>query len=186
MLRRQSKPSHPCAMRRKAKPQQDWLLHQICHGSSLALAPPPQRHKSPELQARLKKLQEELDNKRYNEMVSDITCAERKADEMRGSLLPSVRLQLSFGAHVLVTMFTFWAAAFYGCKWFARWDDLWVSCCTHAAGRPGECAGRGPGLCGCVGVGGGVWTLLGEEQGRGGEIASAPCSQKPREAAAGC
>ena len=59
-------------------------------------------------------------------MVSDITQAERKADEMRGALLPTARLQLSFGAHVIVTMFTFWAATFYGTKWYLNFDDVWV------------------------------------------------------------
>lgn len=59
-------------------------------------------------------------------MVSDITAAERKADEQRGGLLPSTRLQLSFGAHVLVTMFTFWAVAYYGTKMWFKYDELWV------------------------------------------------------------
>ncbi len=59
-------------------------------------------------------------------MVSDITAAERKADEQRGGLLPSTRLQLSFGAHVLVTMFTFWAVAYYGTKMWFNYDELWV------------------------------------------------------------
>jgi hypothetical protein len=138
------------AMRRKAQPQREYLLHQICRGS--ALAPLAQRQKSPELQTRLKQLQEQLDNKRYNEMVSDITVHERKADELRNSLLPSARLQLSFGAHVLVTMFTFWATAYYGCKWFARMNELWVSwhfACSDTAVGEGVGAGAG-----CVGGGG--------------------------------
>lgn len=59
-------------------------------------------------------------------MVSDITAAERKADEQRGGLLPSTRLQLSFGAHVLVTMFTFWAVAYYGTKMWFKYDELWA------------------------------------------------------------
>jgi hypothetical protein len=60
-------------------------------------------------------------------MVADITQAERKADEMRGALLPTSRLQLSFGAHVVVTMFTGWAATYYGTKYYLNFDDVWVS-----------------------------------------------------------
>lgn len=78
-------------------------------------------------------------------MVADVTSAERKADEMRG-VLPNARLQLSFGAHVLVTMFTFWATAFYGTKIWFGWDPLWVR--RREEGRSGG-EGHGRGLCVC-------------------------------------
>ncbi|PNG99132.1 hypothetical protein TSOC_015097, partial [Tetrabaena socialis] len=110
----------------EANPGKPVYLHQLCSRSDIALQAPPVKEKSPELLARLKKLQEELDNKRYAEMVSDITEKERKADEMRGSILPSARLQFSFGAHVIVTMFTFWAVSYYGSKHFLAFDELWV------------------------------------------------------------
>ncbi|GIL71870.1 hypothetical protein Vretimale_672 [Volvox reticuliferus] len=87
---------------------------------------PPPKEKSPELQARLAQLQKALDNKRYSEMVADITVRERKAEELRNSILPTSRLQLSFGAHVLVTMFTFWALAYYGSKLYLSYDELWA------------------------------------------------------------
>lgn len=63
---------------------------------------------------------------RYAEMVADITEVERKAEDQRGSILPSTRLQLSFGAHVLVTMFSFFALGYYGSKWYLEYDELWV------------------------------------------------------------
>jgi hypothetical protein len=59
-------------------------------------------------------------------MVADITENERKAEELRGSILPTSRLQMSFGAHVIVTMFTFWAVAYYGSKFYLSSDELWV------------------------------------------------------------
>ncbi|GIL71871.1 hypothetical protein Vretifemale_2332 [Volvox reticuliferus] len=59
-------------------------------------------------------------------MVADITVRERKAEELRNSILPTSRLQLSFGAHVLVTMFTFWALAYYGSKLYLSYDELWA------------------------------------------------------------
>ncbi|PNW77486.1 hypothetical protein CHLRE_10g438750v5 [Chlamydomonas reinhardtii] len=109
---------------RAANPGKPVYLHKICSQRDVILPSPPVKEKSPELVARLAKLQAELDNKRYDAMVADVTSAERKADEMRG-VLPNARLQLSFGAHVLVTMFTFWATAFYGTKIWFGWDPLW-------------------------------------------------------------
>lgn len=48
------------------------------------------------------------------QMVSDITAKERQAEEARSAgLLPTSRLQLSFGAHVIVTMGTFFALGYY-------------------------------------------------------------------------
>ncbi|GIL45797.1 hypothetical protein Vafri_2942 [Volvox africanus] len=111
---------------RKVNPARPIYLHQLCSHRDVILPIPPPKEKSPELQARLAQLQEALDNKRYSEMVADITVGERKAEELRGSILPTSRLQLSFGAHVLVTMFTFWALAYYGSKLYLSYDELWA------------------------------------------------------------
>ncbi|GLI64005.1 hypothetical protein VaNZ11_007159 [Volvox africanus] len=111
---------------RKANAAKSIYLHQLCSHRDVILPIPPPKEKSPELQARLAQLQEALDNKRYSEMVADITVGERKAEELRGSILPTSRLQLSFGAHVLVTMFTFWALAYYGSKLYLSYDELWA------------------------------------------------------------
>ncbi|KXZ47022.1 hypothetical protein GPECTOR_38g259 [Gonium pectorale] len=111
---------------KKANPGRPVYLSQLCGPSDIVLQAPPAKGKSPELQARLNRLQEELENRRYSEMVADITEGERRAEELRGSVLPSARLQLSFGAHVLVTMFTFWAVAFYGTKFYLGYDDRWA------------------------------------------------------------
>lgn len=34
---------------------------------------------------------------------------------------------MSFGVHVLVTMFTFFAVSYWGTKEWFDWDELWVS-----------------------------------------------------------
>ncbi|GLC59731.1 hypothetical protein PLESTB_001527500 [Pleodorina starrii] len=110
----------------RANPEKPIYLHQLCSHKDVEYPAPPPKEKSPELQARLARLQAELDNKRYSDMVADITESERKAEEMRNSILPTSRLQLSFGAHVLVTMFTFWAVAYYGSKFYLSYDELWA------------------------------------------------------------
>ncbi len=49
------------------------FLHVACQGSQLVLHTPPKREKSKELQDRLNKLQEQVDQASYNRMVSDVT-----------------------------------------------------------------------------------------------------------------
>lgn len=51
---------------------------------------------------------------------------EREAEAQRG-MFPSYRSQLSFAAHVLVTMFTFFALGYWGGKQYLELDELWVS-----------------------------------------------------------
>jgi hypothetical protein len=66
--------------RRSTGSTEGLLLHKICHGSKLMLKPPHKREKSKELQDRLIKLQEQVDQASYNKMVSDVTkqvCALR-------------------------------------------------------------------------------------------------------------
>ncbi len=70
--------------------------------------------------------QGQLEDKLYASMVADITQAERRAASMQG-MLPTYRAQLSFGAHVLVTMFTGFALGYWGSKIWLGWDELWVS-----------------------------------------------------------
>jgi hypothetical protein len=52
------------SLRRKADPDKPIYLHQLCTPSDIVLTSPAPREKCPELQARLAKLQEDLDNKR--------------------------------------------------------------------------------------------------------------------------
>ena len=54
-------------------------LHKVAAGGGLALAAPPPRRRSPELQARLTELQRALDEKQYATMVADVTEAVRPA-----------------------------------------------------------------------------------------------------------
>lgn len=101
------------------------LLHQLCQGSAVLLHPPKPRVRSKALQERLSKLQSDLDDKKYAEMVSDITAKEREAQEMRNSILPTFRLQASFGIHVIVTMGTFFAIGWYAGKVSFK-SDAWA------------------------------------------------------------
>lgn len=85
------------------------LLHEVCHGSKLTLKPPQKRQKSKELQERLIKLQEQVDQASYNKMVSDVTKQERAAAALRSGALQTYKQQMSFGLHVIVMMGTFYA-----------------------------------------------------------------------------
>ncbi len=59
-------------------------------------------------------------------MVHDITADERAAEDMQGALLPSSRLQIGFGLQVLVTMFTFYIAAYLATRHYLGASELWV------------------------------------------------------------
>ncbi|MEW5304294.1 MAG: hypothetical protein WDW38_011068 [Sanguina aurantia] len=94
-------------------------MTELCHGSSLALRSPVTRERSPELLLHLQELQAQLDNKKYASMVSDITTSEKRAEDAKdAAIMPSLKQQLGFGMHVLVTMFTFFAVAYYGSKMY--------------------------------------------------------------------
>ena len=88
---------------------------------------------------------------RYDAMVADITVAEREAEERRDSILPSARLQLTFGAHVIVAMGTMYAFAYYATKMWLGFNDTWVS----RGGGGGVRLSRGGEGCTCVSRGGG-------------------------------
>ena len=91
-------------------------MHELCQGSGASLPAPPPKERPPELVERLARLQDELDNKAYAAMVADITALDRLAEDSRNALLPSTRLQLSFGMHVIVTMGTFFLLGYYAGK----------------------------------------------------------------------
>eukprot|EP00775_Hariotina_reticulata_P013375 gene13375-13502_t len=83
-------------------------------GSSLVLPKPPVRQRSKQLQQRLVKLQEQIDEQRYTAMVADVTTAEqRAAAALSDPFFPTTKLQLSFGMHVIVTMGAFFALFYY-------------------------------------------------------------------------
>lgn len=67
-----------------------------------------------------------LDNKRYADMVADVTEKERSVEEQRNAVLPTARLQMSFGLHVIVMMGTFFALGYLGLK-YATKSTIWVS-----------------------------------------------------------
>jgi hypothetical protein len=87
---------------------------------------PPPRPRPKALTQRLEALQADLDNKRYSEMVADITKEERRLDHLGSEMFPTTRLQLSFGLHVIVTMGAFFALGWYGLRW-STGSDTWVS-----------------------------------------------------------
>ncbi|GAX85060.1 hypothetical protein CEUSTIGMA_g12480.t1 [Chlamydomonas eustigma] len=99
----------------------------LCRGASLQFKSPAPRVRDPALIARNSKLQEQLDNQRYEAMVADVTGYERAAAALKeSSILPTVRLQLGFGMQVLVTQFTFFILAYLGSKHFLGSDELWA------------------------------------------------------------
>jgi len=76
-------------------------LIQLFSGSDFVFTTPKPRHKSEELKARLKKLEELAEKKAYAELVKDITPKEDDSEPFS-----SYKDQLGFGLHVVVTMFT--------------------------------------------------------------------------------
>ena len=101
--------------------------------------PPPPRPRPPELTRRLEKLKDMLEEQRYAAALKDASPAEaaevlrqmrRRAaegdpdddddnnstDGPAAALLPTTRLQLSFGLQVIVTMGAFFALGYYGGK----------------------------------------------------------------------
>lgn len=59
---------------RKASPDTATLcLHEVCTGTQLVLHAPQKRAKSKELQERLSRLQEKVDQASYNKMVAEVT-----------------------------------------------------------------------------------------------------------------
>lgn len=44
-------------------------LHRVCEGSAVVLDSPPPRQRSTQLEARLEKLREDLDNKNYKKVI---------------------------------------------------------------------------------------------------------------------
>ncbi|KAL3159698.1 hypothetical protein ABBQ38_010104 [Trebouxia sp. C0009 RCD-2024] len=98
---------------RKTSPQADNLwLHEVCQGSQLVLCAPPKREKSKELQARLSRLQQQVDQASYNKMVAEVTQQERAAEALRSGSLQTYKQQISFGLHVIVMMGTFFAVGY--------------------------------------------------------------------------
>lgn len=51
---------------------------------------------------------------------------ERDAEAMKGEMLPTSRAQLTYGAHVLVTMFTLFSLGYYGSKHYLGFSELMV------------------------------------------------------------
>ncbi|GMH33028.1 hypothetical protein BSKO_00862 [Bryopsis sp. KO-2023] len=87
-------------------------LNEVCAGSGPDLKSPKPREKSPELLARLEELQRKVDEKDYRRMVGPSAEAEHAAKE-EVSLLPTFRLQISFGAQVILTMAVFYILGTY-------------------------------------------------------------------------
>jgi hypothetical protein len=113
-------------------------------------SPPPPRPRPPELTARLQRLREMQEDQKYAAMLKDASPAEaaevlrqmrrrnprsggRPGDAAQGgddeeegegdALLPTTRLQLSFGLQVVVTMGAFFALGYYGGKAATRGSE---------------------------------------------------------------
>lgn len=124
---RQQQASTPAPQQQQQQECPQVPLAVLCAGSKLLLPQPPARQRSQQLQQRLADLQERLDSQRYAAMVSDVTQDEKAASDTREDpFFPTTKLQLSFGLHVIVTMGTFYALAYYGGLFILR-DKTWVS-----------------------------------------------------------
>ncbi|GFH10841.1 uncharacterized protein HaLaN_06233 [Haematococcus lacustris] len=98
---------------RQHNPEASHQLHAICRGSAIVGPPTVPRAPNPALSARREQLQFKLESMQYGQMVADVTQQERAAEDMR-SMLPTAQSQLTFGAHVLVTMGTFSVLGYIG------------------------------------------------------------------------
>lgn len=92
-------------------------IDEVCKGSKIILRPPPKRQKSPELLKRLEELQNREDERKYQAMVKNVA----KGDFVDTSfqLLPSFRLQIAFGAQVVLTMVVFYLLGSYGSRMYS-------------------------------------------------------------------
>ncbi|KAL6756008.1 hypothetical protein V8C86DRAFT_1829832 [Haematococcus lacustris] len=106
-------------------PEAAHQLHAICRGSAIVGPPTVPRAPNPALAARREQLQFKLESMQYGQMVADVTQQERAAEDMR-SMLPTAQSQLTFGAHVLVTMGTFSVLGYIGGKQLLHADELWA------------------------------------------------------------
>lgn len=91
-------------------------MHQACQGGELLVASPSEREKSPELKARLAKLQKQLEAQQYAAMVKDITQKELDNAARAETSLVTYKDQLGFGVHVLVLMGSLYAVG----HWLGR------------------------------------------------------------------
>lgn len=105
-----------CVALRGEDSEGPWV-HQVCKGSRIMLSPPPKRQRSSELVKRLEQLQRQEDERVYRAMVGNV--AKRDYEDHSFKLLPSLRLQLSFGAHVLLTMVVFFLLGSYATRVFS-------------------------------------------------------------------
>ncbi|GFH09549.1 predicted protein [Haematococcus lacustris] len=110
---------------RQHNPEASHQLHAICRGSAIVGPPTVPRAPNPALSARREQLQFKLESMQYGQMVADVTQQERAAEDMR-SMLPTAQSQLTFGAHVLVTMGTFSVLGYIGGKQLLHADELWA------------------------------------------------------------
>ncbi|KAF8065856.1 hypothetical protein HT031_002916 [Scenedesmus sp. PABB004] len=102
---------------------------ELCAGARLALPrPPARRPRSAALSARLDALQAALDRRAYDAMVADVAAPEQAAAAAAAGdpLLPTTRLQVAFGVHVLVTMGAFFALGHYAGRILGG-SDAWAA-----------------------------------------------------------
>jgi hypothetical protein len=78
----------------------------VAEAGGFVAPPPPERKRPKELEERLARLRAELEDRQYRGLVRDVTEAEEAAAALREGGLNTYKDQLSFGLHVIVTMFT--------------------------------------------------------------------------------
>ena len=105
-----------CLALRGTEEDGPWI-NEVCKGSRIVVSPPKKRQCSPEFSKRLEELRRKEEDRKYQKMVHNV--AKRDFEDNSFNILPNARLQMSFGAHVLVTMLVFFLLGSYASRAFA-------------------------------------------------------------------
>jgi len=100
-------------------------LHKIAADGGLDLKPPPPKTKNPELVARLQKLRVLEEERKYQDLTSDVDFKERTAKETEH--FSSFREHIGFGTHVIVVMFTLFLLGHHAAKHFSELQIIHIT-----------------------------------------------------------
>ena len=105
-----------CLALRGTEKDGPWI-NEVCKGSRIVVSPPRKRQCSPEFLEKLEELRRKEEDRKYQQMVHNV--AKRDFEDNSFNFLPNARMQLSFGAHVLITMLVFFFLGSFGSRAFA-------------------------------------------------------------------
>jgi len=109
--------------RKKYDPEKFKYLHEFLEGSHIYEKPIREKPKSPELLKRLEKLKEELEEKKYNEMVKNVSQAKNKSlGSEFGAEVRSTSKQFMSVINFVLTIFGSAVFAYYAAEF--AWNDF--------------------------------------------------------------